>query len=110
MVGNNEYDVTGLRLAGRSRLDAGLLFTYVAPHVRVLDLPKAIALEWFGRVLHHDAKTPAQFRMISARELWIDAAGPRTVQVSTDGEVITASFPLHYRTRPAALQVLCPAA
>jgi diacylglycerol kinase family enzyme len=75
MVGNNEYDVTGLRLAGRSRLDAGRLFAYVAPHVRVLDLPKAIALEWFGRVLHHDANAAAQFRMIAAREFWIDAEG-----------------------------------
>jgi diacylglycerol kinase family enzyme len=110
MVGNNEYDVTGLRIAGRSRLDAGRLFAYVAPHVRVLDLPKAIALEWFGRLLHRDAAAPAHFRMIDARELWIEMAGPRSVEVAIDGEVITASLPLHYRSRPGALQVFCPAA
>jgi len=28
MVGNNEYDATGLRLAGRSHLDTGRLFAY----------------------------------------------------------------------------------
>ena len=110
MVGNNEYDVTGLRLAGRSRLDTGRLFTYVAPHVRVRDLPRATARAWFGRLVHHDERTSDQFRMISAAELWIDAAGPRRVHVSIDGEVMTTRFPLHYRSRPGALQVCCPAA
>ena len=32
------------------------------------------------------------------------------VHVAIDGEVTTMRTPLHYRTRPGALQVLAPAA
>lgn len=109
LIGNNEYDVVGLRLVGRSCLDTGHLFTYVAPKVRTLDLPKAIAVEWLERLFHRTPRSP-QFRMLSAPEFWIDAAGPRTAHVALDGEVMTTRFPLHYRSRPGALQVLCPAA
>ena len=110
MVGNNEYDATGLRLAGRSHLDTGRLFAYVAPQSRVRDLPKAIALESFGRLIHRGPRISAQFQMISASELWIDADGPRTVRLAIDGEVIAAALPLHYRSRAGALHVCCPVA
>ena len=41
-VGNNEYDVDGLTLGARARLDGGRLVAYLAPRVHARELPKLL--------------------------------------------------------------------
>ena len=104
-VGNNEYEVDGIRLGARARLDGGRLFTYLAPRVRTRELPLLLARALLGRVRQSGA-----FEVVSAPELWIDTPNAKRVRVAIDGEIVTMTTPLHYRTRPGALRVLLPPA
>jgi diacylglycerol kinase family enzyme len=104
-VGNNEYEVDGIRLGARARLDGGRLFTYLAPRVRTRELPLLLARALLGRVRQSGA-----FEVVSAPELWIDTPNAKRVRVAIDGEIATMTTPLHYRTRPGALRVLLPPA
>jgi diacylglycerol kinase family enzyme len=104
-VGNNEYELDGIRLGSRARLDAGRLFVYLAPRVRTRELPMLVA-----RALLGHAKQSGAFEIVSATELWIDMPRTRHVRVALDGEVRTMTTPLHYRSCPGALKVLLPPA
>ena len=103
-VGNNEYTIDGSRLGSRERLDEGVLFVYLAPRLRALDLPLLLAKALAGR-----ARQSGEFEIVRAREVWIDK--PRTGRaqhVALDGEIRSMKTPLHYRTRPGALRVVVP--
>jgi diacylglycerol kinase family enzyme len=104
-VGNNEYEIEGIRLGGRARLDGGRLFTYLAPRVRTRELPMLLARALLGR-----ARQSGAFEIVSAPELWIHTPKARHVRVAIDGETTTMTPPLHYRTCPGALKVLLPPA
>jgi diacylglycerol kinase family enzyme len=104
-VGNNEYEVDGIRLGSRARLDGGRLFAYLTPRVRARELPMLLARALLGRVRQSGA-----FEIVSAAELWIEMPKARRVRVALDGEITTMTTPLHYRTCPAALKVLLPPA
>jgi len=106
MIGNNAYDVSGLRIAGRSRLDAGQLVAYLAPRIHVRDVPATLIKEWIGRLFRKDGTSSDAFETIAAPEFWIETRHRRPVDVAVDGEVVTLSQPLHYRSRPRALNVL----
>ena len=103
-VGNNQYEVDGIRFGGRARLDGGRLFTYLAPRVRTRELPMLLARALLG-VTQFGA-----FEIVSAPELWIDMPNARHIRVALDGEIATMNTPLHYRTWPGALNVLLPPA
>lgn len=103
LVGNNEYELAGLRLGRRVRLDGGTLFTYLAPRVRTRELPMLIARAVLGRVRQLGA-----FEMVAAQELWIDTPNARHLRIALDGELATMITPLHYRSCPRALNVLVP--
>jgi diacylglycerol kinase family enzyme len=103
-VGNNEYQVDGLRLGARARLDAGRLYAYLAPRLRTRDLPKLLALALVGRARAHHT-----LECFATEELRIDIPGRRRVRVAFDGEVTHMSPPLRYRSRPRALKVIAPA-
>jgi diacylglycerol kinase family enzyme len=104
-VGNNEYEVDGIRLGSRARLDGGRLFAYLTPRVRARELPMLLARALLGR-----GRQSGAFEIVSAAELWIDTPKARRVRVALDGEITTMITPLHYRTCPAALKVLLPPA
>lgn len=104
-VGNNEYVIDGIRLGGRTKLDAGRLFVYLAPRVRTRELPLLLVKALLGRVSRSGA-----FKTLSVSQLWIDTPTARRVRVAFDGEVTTMTTPLHYRTCPGALKVLLPKA
>jgi diacylglycerol kinase family enzyme len=104
-VGNNEYEVDGIRLGSRARLDGGRLFAYLAPRVRARELPMLLASALLGRIRQSGA-----FEIVPAAELWIDTPKARRVRIALDGEITTMITPLHYRTCPAALRVLLPPA
>jgi diacylglycerol kinase family enzyme len=104
LVGNNEYEVEGIRLGARARLDGGRLFTYLAPRVRTRELPMLLARALLGRGQF------GAFEVVSAPELWIDTPNAKHIRVAIDGEITTMTTPLHYRTCPGALSVLLPPA
>jgi len=102
-VGNNEYRVEGFKLGGRTRLDGGRLHAYFAPPLRTRDLPKLFAHALFGF-----ARRGHALESMAGAELWVDTPLARTIHVACDGEVLTLTTPLHYRSWPGALTVLAP--
>ena len=103
-VGNNEYDIDGIQVGGRTRLDGGRLVVYRAPRVHARQLPMLVAKALLGR------RQPDDFAVVPASEFWIGTAGAGQLQVAVDGEVMLMRAPLHYRTRPKVLQVVVPQA
>lgn len=102
-IGNNEYAVEGIHLGGRTRLDSGQLFAYLAPRVRATDLPNLLLRALVGRI-----RQQAAFESFSALELRIQTDLTPQVRMAIDGELMTMTVPLHFRARPAALKVLVP--
>jgi YegS/Rv2252/BmrU family lipid kinase len=105
LVGNNEYELDGIRLGSRASLDGGTLYTYLAPRVRTRELPVLVAKALLGR-----GRQAAGFEIVSAPELSIDTPNVKRVRIALDGEITTMTPPLHYRICPAALKVLLPPA
>jgi diacylglycerol kinase family enzyme len=101
-VGNNEYQIEGLNVGTRARLDSGQLSLYVAQtasRARVIWLSLAAL---FGRL-----RTAKDFESFCINETWVDARRKR-LRISLDGEVAVLRAPLHYRVRPGALRVFVP--
>jgi diacylglycerol kinase family enzyme len=103
-VGNNEYQVEGIRLGSRLRLDAGRLYAYLAPRLRGPDLPKLLALALAGRAMETHG-----LESFATRDLEVETPAMRAVRVALDGEVTFMSVPLRYRILPGALSVIVPA-
>jgi diacylglycerol kinase family enzyme len=100
-VGNNEYQVEGISIGSRSRLDGGRLHAYVAPRLRAGDLPKLAAIALVGRVTRNPS-----LRAFPANELEVGTPGRRLLRVALDGEVAHMATPLRYRIREGALEVI----
>jgi diacylglycerol kinase family enzyme len=103
LIGNNEYAITGIHIGERTRLDTGCLSAYVAPRVHTRDLPKLVARALFGNVNEKNG-----LRVSTTAELWVESLFGQTMKVACDGEVITIKSPLHFRSRPGALNVIVP--
>ena len=101
-VGNNRYNVSGLHIGERARLDGGSLWIYGAPHASRAALFR-LALQALG-----GQPDPGALETFQADEFWIGAK-KRRLSVALDGEVTVLDTPLHYRVRPAALGVIVPA-
>jgi diacylglycerol kinase family enzyme len=104
-IGNNEYEIDGLKMGERARLDEGRLFVYLAPRLRAYQLPLLLAKALVGR-----ARQSGDFEIVQATELWIGTSNVRRQRVAFDGEVKEMKTPLHYRTRAKALRVVLPRA
>lgn len=100
-VGNNQYEVGGLRIGSRSRLDEGSLWVYHPSRATRGDLVR-IAI---SALLGSDRVRELEVSAVSACS--ITPAGT-SVLVSTDGEVQALSPPLNYRILPKALRVIAP--
>ena len=100
-VGNNCYGETLRDLTGREQLDEGVLdLRWARANGRLSRLRIAGAV-LFGRV----AQSPLiERRAVSS--IAIDAHGP--LEVALDGEVMTMSPPLVYKSCPQLLRVLVP--
>jgi diacylglycerol kinase family enzyme len=103
-IGNNEYELNGLRIGKRSRLDAGKLAVY---------LPHGIGrwkIVWFAlRGLFGRLRDGKDFDVLLAGELSIFVNRPK-MTVATDGEVYVLELPLEYRIRAGGLAVVVPPA
>ena len=102
-VGNNEYQVEGIKIGRRTRLDQGSLYAYVAPRLRSRDLPRLGVTALLGRVTRNPS-----LRALASDELDVSTPGRRMLRVALDGEVTYLATPLRYRVRRAALAVMVP--
>jgi diacylglycerol kinase family enzyme len=101
-IGNNVYEMEGLRLGHRRRLVAGTLSLYVAHRTGRLGLLRLAMSALVGRLrLNHDMD------VFESREVVIDTRRKR-IHVALDGEVIRISPPLVYKVLPKALTVVVP--
>jgi diacylglycerol kinase family enzyme len=101
-VGNNVYELEGLKLGSRLRLNGGELCVCVAHRVGAWGVARLAASALLGRL-----RSARDFDVFRAREVWVDAT-VASLPVSLDGEVAQLETPLHYRIRPAALKVVAP--
>jgi diacylglycerol kinase family enzyme len=101
-IGNNRYEMEGLNIGERRRLDADELFLFVAKRAGRVDLMRLAFRALFGRL--HEA---SDFDALITKQFSIETRRPRT-SVSTDGEVNQMNTPLNYRTHPGALRVIVP--
>lgn len=101
-VGNNVYDMEGLDIGTRARLDEGQLSVYLSRYARPFDLLVLAFRALFGRL-----KGAPGFESLRTPELTIETRGPE-VRVATDGEISMVKTPLRYRVRPRSLRVVRP--
>jgi YegS/Rv2252/BmrU family lipid kinase len=101
-VGNNEYELQGLKMGTRQCLDRGLLHLYVMRHTGTWGL-----IRLFFSALIGELKSVKEFDTLSVKEVRVEARRQR-LRVALDGEVTVMETPLYYRTRPGALRVVVP--
>lgn len=101
-IGNNEYQMDTFNLGARSCLDAGHLSLHLTRDVGRWGLVRLAVSALFGRL-----RESKDFDALCTKEVWIETRRTR-LRVATDGEVTIMRSPLHYRVRPAALQVIAP--
>lgn len=100
-VGNNRYEMKGLNMGSRPRLDAGELSLYI---------PRAkTRLGLFGFTLRALAGFEVRELDVFLAEKFLIETKRRRLRVSLDGEISVLDTPLYYLVRPAALQVIVPA-
>jgi diacylglycerol kinase family enzyme len=101
-IGNNQFEIEGLKIGTRRTLDAGELFCYVA-HATT-----RWQLLWLAlHALIPQLRRSQDFKVLHGKEAWI-ASRRRRLRVALDGEVATLPTPLHFRIRPGALRVIVP--
>jgi diacylglycerol kinase family enzyme len=101
-VGNNQYQLEGLNIGARARLDCGCLQVCIAPGLRRVDLIRAIGAALVGRLSRSGA-----VEMFLTSGCVIEAPR-RELLVTFDGEIARLATPLVYRAHPRALRVLVP--
>ena len=101
-VGNNEYEIAGFNLGSRTCINGGKLGLYLTHGTGRFGLFRLAFHALFGRVDQAE-----DFDVFSVTEARIETR-KRRLLVALDGEVERMETPLHYRTRPGALQVLVP--
>ncbi len=102
-IGNNEYQMQGLTIGERGRLDGGTLSLYVAQRPGRLGLVRLAFHALLGRLAQQK-----DFDVLLAKQLDVETRHKR-LRVATDGEVTVMTTPLNYRIRAAALTVIVPA-
>ena len=101
-IGNNSYELDGLRLGGRKRLDAGHLSVYIIDRTDRLGL---VALA--ARALVGGLRQSRDFETLCATHVEVNTR-KRRVTVATDGEVERLAAPLIYELDKLALRVVVP--
>jgi diacylglycerol kinase family enzyme len=101
-IGNNQYEMEGLNIGGRRRLDAGELCLFVANRAGRLDLVRLAFLALFG--LLNEA---SDLDVLASKQFSIETRRSHA-SVSTDGEVHKMNTPLNFLIRPGALRVIVP--
>ena len=101
-IGNNKYEMKGVHIGGRTRLDAGELCLFAANGASRVELVRLAFRALFGRL-----REASDFDLLITKQVSIETREPRA-SVSTDGEVNEMNTPLSYLTHPGALRVIVP--
>jgi diacylglycerol kinase family enzyme len=101
-IGNNQYEMEGLNIGERKKLDAGELCIFIANRAGRLDLVRLGFLALFGRL-----NEASDLDVLTAKQFSIETRRPQA-NVSTDGEIHQMDTPLNYLIRPGALRVIVP--
>ena len=101
-IGNNKYEMKGVHIGGRRRLDAGELCLFAANRASRVELVRLAFRALFGRL-----REASDFDLLITKQVSIETQRPRT-NVSTDGEVNEMNTPLNYLIHPGALRVIVP--
>ena len=101
-VGNNEYQLSGLELGGRTALTGGRLHVCMAPGMSQRGVARMIVAAVFSDVCSLDA-----FESFTTPAVTIDV-GARRIHASIDGEAVLVDNPLTFGIRPRALRVVVP--
>lgn len=102
-VGNNEYELSGLKVGTRSALQDGEL------QVCVVRQPSRIALlRAMFKTAVRGADAAPELEAVTVRETVVETFR-RTIHVALDGEVVKLQSPLRYTICPGALRVIAPA-
>jgi diacylglycerol kinase family enzyme len=101
-VGNNRYEVEGLRLGQRDKLDGGKLSLYLSDRTGRFGLIRIAISALLKRL-----KMRRDFIVLPAEAVVVQAHRKR-LHVALDGEVIKMHPPLRYSIRPGILQVFRP--
>ncbi len=102
-IGNNEYQMDGFNIGGRSRVDGGHLSLYMSKRTGRLGLLQLAIRALFGNLGQAE-----DFVSLTTDEVSIKTRH-KQIRVAMDGEVAMIQSPLNYRIRPGALNVLVPA-
>ncbi|MFY9551536.1 MAG: diacylglycerol kinase family protein [Thermoanaerobaculia bacterium] len=101
-IGNNRYEMNGLKIGSRPSLETGKLAVCVLHREGALSLLRMGVETVFGRL-----RNGVDFDFLLTNGVQIEVQRPQ-VQVAIDGEVSTFTPPLTYRIHPQALRVLVP--
>lgn len=101
-IGNNQYEMEGLNIGKRARLNAGQLSLFMPHHTGRLGLLRLGLQALFGKL-----REARDFDALCASEIQIETRHQR-LRVATDGEVSWMDAPLRYRILPGALHVIVP--
>ena len=101
-IGNNEYEMDGFNIGGRSRIDGGRLCLYMSRRTGRFGL-----LQHAIRALFGNLSQAKDFVSLTTDEVSITTRH-KQIRVAMDGEVTMMQSPLNYRIRPGALNVLVP--
>jgi diacylglycerol kinase family enzyme len=101
-VGNNKYEIEGLNIGARKRLDAGELCIFVSNRPSRADLMRMALFALVGRL-----QQTGDLEMLITKRIAIETPNP-AASVSTDGEVNQVNSPINYVTHPGALRVIVP--
>jgi diacylglycerol kinase family enzyme len=102
LVGNNEYQMSGLHATSRESLTGGKLAVYV---MKAQGRPSLLRLAW--QVLRRGVSETPELDFLSVAETTVETRR-RNLQVALDGEVVTLQSPLRYKILPGVLRVLAP--
>lgn len=100
-IGNNKYQVAGMRLGARDQLDGGELWVYRAPYASRGSLLKLAFRTLCGK------QDQSELKMVCTKSLCVKTP-KRHIHVARDGEVTKLRTPLRYNIRPKALSVMMP--
>jgi diacylglycerol kinase family enzyme len=101
-VGNNLYEVEGLLLGRRKRLDDGRLFVYLSDRTGRFGLFRIALAALLKRL-----RQQRDFVVLPAQSLVVQAHRKR-IHVALDGEVFKLHPPLRYAIHPGLLRVFRP--
>jgi YegS/Rv2252/BmrU family lipid kinase len=101
-IGNNSYEMEGLKIGERASLTGGALSLYVTRKSNRMALLRLAFRALIGRL-----QEAGDFDLVQAASVTVRTRHHH-VRVATDGEVQVMETPLHYRIRPRELRVVVP--